>query len=530
MNQTNLFIKNTAICILSVTLVFLTFVFITGGSLSNSKFIVDSDPIKSKEPEPIIYTATFNKNGVDSIISASLSCETDGVSCSVTAPGITREGYTILGWSANPNGKDIVKVGDPILLRKDVTYYAITEKKEVAESKPVSQQPAATTVSTPASKPVEKTFTATFNKNGATGIGTSSLSCKTTGNYCNITAPSITRSGYNIIGWSTSTAGNYPIMVGSQISLTGNVTYYAITTKVETVVQPIERTFTATFIANGATSIGSASLSCRTTGNSCSVTAPSITRSGYNIVGWSTSTAGTNPIRVGSQITLTGNTTYYAITAKAETVIQPTERTFTATFIANGATSIGSASLSCRTTGNSCSVTAPSITRSGYNIIGWSTSTAGTNSIRVGNQITLTGNTTYYAITEMPNYAYYIDGRPMLAWLNTERSKVGASSLTFSIELEAAAKIRAEEICRSYSHTRPDGSNWTTVSPLAKGENLATGNSEGYVTGTRAFEAWMESQGHKENMLRPQFRTVGIAGYYCPSGRYKYQWVQLFGY
>ncbi len=166
------------------------------------------------------------------------------------------------------------------------------------------------------------------------------------------------------------------------------------------------KTFKATFDKNGATSIGSSSLSCNTTGSSCTVKAPSIKRDGYTIVGWNTSkNATTAQYKVGSTITLTKNTTFYAITKKNTTGSSSsgttTTKTFKATFDKNGATSIGSSSLSCNTTGSSCTVKAPSIKRDGYTIVGWNTSkNATTAQYKVGSTITLTKNTTFYAITK----------------------------------------------------------------------------------------------------------------------------------
>ena len=135
-----------------------------------------------------------------------------------------------------------------------------------------------------------------------------------------------------------------------------------------------------------------------------------------------------------------------------------------------------------------------------------------------------------YAAEETEIQPYYIDGKSMITLVNAERTKAGVDSLTYSNALTEIAKIRAEEICRSYSHTRPDEKEWYTVSSLSRGENLASGNSTGYITGEGAFNDWMNSQGHRENILRPQFKTIGIAGYYCSTSQYKYKWVQIFGY
>ncbi|MEI3508601.1 MAG: InlB B-repeat-containing protein [Bacilli bacterium] len=72
---------------------------------------------------------------------------------------------------------------------------------------------------------------------------------------------------------------------------------------------------------------------------------------------------------------VSANTTYYAVTKSTSA--------YTATFNTNGATSVGSSSLSCyRYNGaSSCNVTAPSITRSGFTIIGWNTTASATTSI-----------------------------------------------------------------------------------------------------------------------------------------------------
>ena len=80
-----------------------------------------------------------------------------------------------------------------------------------------------------------------------------------------------------------------------------------------------QRSLTANFDANGAASIGASSRSCSISdaASSCTITAPTITRSGYSINGWATNPGGTATVTVSGNITLTaGNNgaTYYAIT------------------------------------------------------------------------------------------------------------------------------------------------------------------------------------------------------------------------
>lgn len=106
--------------------------------------------------------------------------------------------------------------------------------------------------------------------------------------------------------------------------------------------------------------------------------------------------------------------------------------------------------------------------------------------------------------------------------VNLERAKHGLSPLTVSPELSRAAYIRAEETTRQFSHNRPDGSKWSTVSEAAKGENIARGHR----TADKVMAAWLTSDGHRANILRQSFTTIGICAYEHNGIMY---WVQLFG-
>ncbi len=106
--------------------------------------------------------------------------------------------------------------------------------------------------------------------------------------------------------------------------------------------------------------------------------------------------------------------------------------------------------------------------------------------------------------------------------VNAERRKAGLSELSVSVELTRAAAVRAREIVQKFSHTRPDGSAWSTVSGAAYGENIAMGQR----TADKVMAAWMSSSGHRANILRPSFGSIGVCAYV--SGGVTY-WVQLFG-
>ena len=108
------------------------------------------------------------------------------------------------------------------------------------------------------------------------------------------------------------------------------------------------------------------------------------------------------------------------------------------------------------------------------------------------------------------------------AQVNAERSKYGLSSLTVSDELTRAACVRASEIVRQFSHTRPDGSSCFTVSGAAYGENIAKGQS----SADRVMAAWMSSEGHRANILRESYGSIGVCAQKVNGVIY---WVQLFG-
>lgn len=102
--------------------------------------------------------------------------------------------------------------------------------------------------------------------------------------------------------------------------------------------------------------------------------------------------------------------------------------------------------------------------------------------------------------------------------------------LTYNYQLEKAAKVRAKEIVKLFSHTRPNGQRCFTAYPKmrALGENIACGQS----SVTEVMLAFAEAdkpysgQGHRRNMLNPNFNAVGCACYKV--GNYCY-WVQCFG-
>lgn len=113
--------------------------------------------------------------------------------------------------------------------------------------------------------------------------------------------------------------------------------------------------------------------------------------------------------------------------------------------------------------------------------------------------------------------------------VNVERAKAGLHALTIDANVTAAANIRAKEIVTSFSHTRPDGRKFSTV--LTDNGIRYTGAGENIAWGQRSPEevvsAWMNSEGHRANILNAKYTKIGV-GYLNASGRN--YWVQLFTY
>lgn len=112
--------------------------------------------------------------------------------------------------------------------------------------------------------------------------------------------------------------------------------------------------------------------------------------------------------------------------------------------------------------------------------------------------------------------------------VNAARRDAGLSELELDADLCAAAQARAQEIAQSFSHTRPDGSSCFTIleefgiSYRAAGENIAMGQR----TPEEVMDGWMNSIGHRANILNGTFTSIGV-GYYV-DGAGAAHWVQIF--
>ena len=114
--------------------------------------------------------------------------------------------------------------------------------------------------------------------------------------------------------------------------------------------------------------------------------------------------------------------------------------------------------------------------------------------------------------------------------INAERAKAGLAELTIDDDLMSMAAVRADEMSEKFEHTRPDGSDWKTIFdefgwtlPNKRGENGSAGDGAASKTVSR----WMNSSGHKANILKDNVTKIGVGYYYDGSAKWKHYWTMI---
>lgn len=109
--------------------------------------------------------------------------------------------------------------------------------------------------------------------------------------------------------------------------------------------------------------------------------------------------------------------------------------------------------------------------------------------------------------------------------VNEQRREAGLGALSWNTGLEQASAVRAVEASESFSHTRPNGTDWWTVnSNLMYGENLA----KGFASAGDAVTAWLNSPTHKANIMDAEFTSGAIAIHIAENGQW--YWANEFGF
>lgn len=129
----------------------------------------------------------------------------------------------------------------------------------------------------------------------------------------------------------------------------------------------------------------------------------------------------------------------------------------------------------------------------------------------------------------------------VLASINAVRAKAGCGPLKVNAKLMAAAKLQARNMAEKdfFGHRGKDGRGFASrVSGQGYKYRFAAENiAAGQPTPQRAVQAWLDSPGHRRNIMDCKFRETGIAMVYQAddrplrgqSGSLRYYWVQVFG-
>lgn len=113
--------------------------------------------------------------------------------------------------------------------------------------------------------------------------------------------------------------------------------------------------------------------------------------------------------------------------------------------------------------------------------------------------------------------------------INAERSKAGLAELTIDSDLMDAAAKRAEEQPESFGHTRPDGSDFSTIREEfnVTGSPICENAGRGKDTASKQVNSWMNSAGHKANILNASITRIGVGYCYGEGSSKKHYWIML---
>lgn len=122
----------------------------------------------------------------------------------------------------------------------------------------------------------------------------------------------------------------------------------------------------------------------------------------------------------------------------------------------------------------------------------------------------------------------------VLVLVNQERAKAKLNPLSLNSSLQSSAQSYSSQMATRnfFSHTAPDGgtfqqriikagySNYRWIA-----ENIAAGQS----TASEVMRGWMNSTGHRNNILNPNAKEIGVGYSNSSTSTYRHYWTQHFG-
>ena len=137
-------------------------------------------------------------------------------------------------------------------------------------------------------------------------------------------------------------------------------------------------------------------------------------------------------------------------------------------------------------------------------------------------------NKSFIVLFAIVNLSYFslaqasVSSSELVTLANSARAKEGLGNLQTNTKLESAAFAKANDMLEKgyFAHASPDGKTpWDFIteagySYVYAGENLAIG----YADSAELHNAWMNSASHRDNIMNPNFRDIGVA---VVSGQYQ---------
>lgn len=236
-------------------------------------------------------------------------------------------------------------------------------------------------------------YTLTYNANG--GSGAPGAQTFTPGSSVTLSGTKPTRTGYNFLGWSTSSsATSASYNVGGTYTFSGDTALYAVWQRM---------TYTVGYNANGGSNAPAAQT--KTYGVDLTLSSAQPTRDGYSFLGWAkSSTASAADYAPGATFAENGNTTLYA-------VWQVITATHTLSYNANGGTGAPSSETKTYsiTAPTSFTVSSAQPSRTGHQFEGWSSTAGGSVEYTAGDTIPASADKTLYAVWQINTYNVSFD-------------------------------------------------------------------------------------------------------------------------
>lgn len=128
----------------------------------------------------------------------------------------------------------------------------------------------------------------------------------------------------------------------------------------------------------------------------------------------------------------------------------------------------------------------------------------------------------------------------VLDLVNQIRKKHHLQALLWEENLAWAARYHAKDMAdddyvEHYSYDRKGKrlvkvcGTFERIEQFADFPYLAENISAGKPTAKETVDGWMHSKGHRENILNPNYKYLGVGYYYTDKTSYRYYWVQDFG-